>query len=66
MGFLRDLISGLGRSTDERADFEGYESEDEYLRSLKQDDSYHFVYPFEYIAKNHGNDKYDIETAIWM
>jgi hypothetical protein len=29
----------------------------------KQDDSYSFSYPFEYIAANHGNDKYDIGTA---
>lgn len=30
---------------------------------MKKDDSYAFSYPFEYIAKNHGNDQYDIETA---
>ncbi len=29
----------------------------------KQDDSYSFSYPFEYIAVNHGNDNYDIETT---
>lgn len=29
----------------------------------KQDDSYSFSYTFEYIAVNHGNDNYDIETT---
>lgn len=29
----------------------------------KKDDSYSFSYTFEYIAKNHGNDNYDIGTA---
>ena len=32
------------------------------MRSLKQDDSYHFSIPFEYIEKNYGNDNYDIGT----
>ena len=44
-------------------DNHGFANEQDYLRSLKQDDSYTFTYPFEYIAKNHGNDKYDIDTA---
>ncbi|MDQ0375942.1 hypothetical protein [Cellulomonas humilata] len=41
----------------------GFENELDYLRSLKKDDSYTFTYPFEYIAKNHGNDNYDIATT---
>lgn len=41
----------------------GFENEDDYLRSIKKDDSYTFTYRFEYIAKNHGNDNYDIDTA---
>ncbi|MEU8883836.1 hypothetical protein [Streptomyces hydrogenans] len=40
-----------------------YENELDYLRSIKKDDSYTFTYPFEYIAKNHGNDNYDIGTV---
>ena len=39
------------------------ENEDEYLISLKKDDSYHFTIPFEYIKKNYGNDNYDIATT---
>lgn len=41
----------------------GFENEQDYLRSIKKDDSYTFTYPFEYIAKNRGNDNYDIGTA---
>ncbi|MEV5517458.1 hypothetical protein AB0L50_31895 [Streptomyces flaveolus] len=41
----------------------GFENELDYLRSIKKDDSYTFTYPFEYIAKNYGNDNYDIGTA---
>lgn len=37
-----------------------YHNEDEELRALKKDDSYHFTIPFEYIKKNYGNDNYDI------
>ncbi|WP_168627368.1 hypothetical protein [Cryobacterium sp. BB307] len=33
------------------------------MESLKKDDSYTFTYQFEYIAKNHGNDNYDIDNA---
>lgn len=44
-------------------DIQGFKSEEDYLRSLKKNDSYHFSYPFEYIAKNHGNGNYDIETT---
>lgn len=43
--------------------FGEYDNEDEYLMSLKQDDSYHFSIPFEYIEKNYGNDNYDIATT---
>lgn len=41
-----------------------YECEEDYLRTLKKEDSYHFSIPFEYIKKNYGNGKYDIDTAI--
>jgi hypothetical protein len=41
----------------------GYTNELDYLRSLKRDDSYTLTYPFDYIAKNYGNDNYDIATA---
>lgn len=43
--------------------FGDYETEEEYLQSLKQDDSYHFSMEFEYIEKNYGNGQYDIGTA---
>ena len=43
--------------------YNGYDTEEEYLRSLKQDDSYHFSIEFEYIEKNYGNDEYDVGTA---
>lgn len=42
---------------------QGFANEHDYLRSLKKDESYTFTYPFEYIAKNHGNDNYDIDTV---
>ncbi|WP_029125931.1 hypothetical protein [Micromonospora aurantiaca (nom. illeg.)] len=45
------------------SDNHGFVNEQDYLRSLKKDDSYTFTYQFEYIAKNHGNDNYDIGTA---
>lgn len=44
-------------------DKQGFENEENYIRSLKKDDYYHFSYSFEYIAKNYGNDNYDIETT---
>lgn len=44
-------------------DKHGFENEEDYLASLKKGDSYTFTYQFEYIAKNHGDDNYDIETA---
>lgn len=40
-----------------------FSNEEDYLRSLKQDDRCSFEYSFEYIAKNHGDDNYDIDTA---
>ena len=49
-----------------QSDNHGFESEEDYLRSLKKDDSYTFYYEFQYIAKNHGNDKYDIDTATMV
>jgi hypothetical protein len=45
------------------SDNRGFANELDYLRSRKKDDSYTFTYAFEYIAKNHGNDNYDIDTA---
>ena len=44
-------------------DNQGFTDENDYLRSLKKNDSYHFSYPFEYIAKNYGNGIYDIEST---
>lgn len=43
--------------------FRGYDTEEDYLRSQKRDDSYHFSIEFDYIEKNYGNDKYDTATA---
>lgn len=40
-----------------------YETEEDYLKTLKKDDSYHFSIPFEYIEKNYGEGNYDIGTA---
>ena len=34
------------------------------MSSFKRDDSYHFSIPFEYIAKNNGNDQYEDATAF--
>lgn len=44
-------------------EFHGFATEEDYLRSLKQDDSYTFTYPFEYIAEKYGDANYDIDTA---
>lgn len=44
-------------------DNQSFANEEDYLKSLKKDDSYHFSYSFEYIAKNYGNDNYDIKTT---
>lgn len=40
---------------------EEFEDEDEYLRSLKQDDSYAFSYEYEYVANRFGDDDDDVE-----
>lgn len=48
------------------SDNHGFANELDYLRSLKKDDSYTFTYSFEYIARNHGNDEYDIDTATMV
>lgn len=44
----------------------GFENELDYLRSIKKEDSYTFTYSFEYIAKNYGNDRYDIATTAMV
>ncbi|MEI7667562.1 MAG: hypothetical protein WCI62_01025 [Erysipelotrichaceae bacterium] len=44
-------------------DNQGFANEEDYIKSLKKDDSYHFSYSFEYIAKNYGNGNYDIDTT---
>ena len=48
------------------SDNHGFANELDYLRSLKKDDSYTFTYSFEYIAKNHGHDNYDIDRATMV
>lgn len=44
---------------------ESFEDEDEYLRSMKQDDSYAFSYDYEYISDRFGDgdDDVELETA---
>ncbi len=44
--------------------FNGYDCEEDYLDSLKQDDHYHFSIPFEYIEKDNGDDNFDIAEAV--
>jgi len=41
-----------------------FHDEEEYMRSLKKEDHYHFSIPFTYIKKKYGNDQYDDGTAI--
>ena len=41
-----------------------YRNEDEELRALKKDDSYHFTIPFEYIKKHYEGDDCDMETTV--
>ena len=48
------------------SDNHGFANEEDYLRSLKKDDSYTFSYEFEYIARNYGNDVYDIGNATMV
>jgi len=45
--------------------FDGYDNEDDYLRFLKQSDSYSFQYNYEYVANRYGegNDDVELETA---
>lgn len=40
-----------------------YEREEDYLKTLKKRECYHFSIPFEYIKKNHGDGNYDIGIA---
>lgn len=40
------------------------DDDDAYLRSMKQDDSYHFSYPFEYITERFGDGEDDIKLDI--
>lgn len=40
-----------------------YEREEDYLRTLKKEEHYHFSILFEYIKKNYGDGNYDIGTA---
>ena len=42
-------VSFVNNSTGEE-----FEDEDEYLRSMKQDDSYQFSYDYEYVADRFG------------
>lgn len=44
--------------------FKGYDSEEDYFDSLKQNDHYHFSISFEYIEKDNGDDNYDIANAV--
>lgn len=41
-----------------------YNSDEEYMDSLKKDDHYHFSIPFTYIKKRLGNDEYEDGTAV--
>jgi hypothetical protein len=43
---------------------EEFEDEDEYLRSLKQDDSYEFSYDYEYVADRFGDGNDDVRLEI--
>lgn len=42
-----------------------FENEDEYIRSMKQSDSYAFSYEYEYISNRYGDgdDDVELETA---
>ena len=46
-------------STDEE-----FEDEDEYLRSMKQDDSYELSYDYEYVADRFGEGDDDVNLEI--
>lgn len=43
---------------------EEFEDEDEYLRSMKQDDSYEFSYDYEYVADRFGDGDDDVKLEI--
>ena len=43
---------------------EDYDTEEEYLDSLKKEDHYHFTVPFTYNKKKLGDDQYEDGTAI--
>ena len=40
-----------------------FDSDEEYMDSLKREDHYHFSIPFTYIKKRLGNDEYEDGTA---
>jgi len=39
-------------------------NENDYIRSLKREDSYHFSYTYEYIVRRFGDGDDDVELAI--
>lgn len=43
---------------------EEYENEDDYLRSLKKEDSYYFVYEYEYVADRFGEGDDDVTLEV--
>lgn len=43
---------------------EEFEDEDEYLRSMKEDDSYEFSYDYEYVADRFGDGDDDVTLEI--
>lgn len=43
---------------------EVFDDEDEYLRSLKRDDSYTFEFDFEYVANRFGAGDDDVELEV--
>lgn len=49
-------VSFVNHSTGEE-----FEDEDEYLRSMKQDDSYQFSYDYEYVADRFGDSDDDVK-----
>ncbi len=53
----------LDTAMDDDEDESEYDSEDDYMDSLKQDDSYHFSFPFEYIKCHLSDGDVETETA---
>lgn len=43
--------------------FNGYDNEDDYVRSLKKEDEYNFSYSYEYIVSRYGDGDDDVELA---